>query len=521
MHDNTAGNGWWKLWGFGLGCVLVVGGPRVSAADAGPGPSAVIREMNLEECLDAAFQNNHRRPASALAVTIAEAQHRQALSAYWPQITGRLAYQRMDEPPNFLFPATTMGIPAQSITVPGGAAMVTIPANAFAPGFPPANVQLPVAYPGQTINTPAQAFAVPEQNVELMDVDSGVASLNATWLLWDGGMRAGLKQQSRAGIDAAKQEARRTDLEITDSVRRLYFGAVLARQLHQIGKDTLARMEATLGLTETMYKEGAGKVTKADYLDNRVMVETLRSAVAQLEQNEEVTQAALAYTVGLSWNTSVRPTDPELPYEPSAIDLQGVVASAYQFNPDWARLDAGIRAAEGAVRTARSGHYPKVAVTGELHGWWNDSNSGLSTEDNRTGWTAGLGVEIPLFDGLLTRGRVQETKARLDKIREESFLLKEGIGLQIRDLFLKLSAAQKAHQATLDAKTAAEENRDLNTRAYQNELVETEKVIRAQLMEALMSVQHLKTRYDHLALKSQLDLVVGREVLRKVAGGKP
>ena len=58
-----------------------------------------------------------------------------------------------------------------------------------------------------------------------------------------------------------KQECRRTDLEITNSVKRLYYGAVLAIQLHQLGKDTLARMETTLDLTETMYKEGSGKVT--------------------------------------------------------------------------------------------------------------------------------------------------------------------------------------------------------------------------------------------------------------------
>ena len=50
---------------------------------------------------------------------------------------------------------------------------------------------------------------------------------------------------------------------------------MLARQLHQVGKDTLARMEATLSLTETMYKEGSGKVKKTDYLDNKVMVESL------------------------------------------------------------------------------------------------------------------------------------------------------------------------------------------------------------------------------------------------------
>ncbi len=129
-----------------------------------------------------------------------------------------------------------------------------------------------------------------------------------------------------------------------------------------------------------------------------------------------------------------------------------------------------------------------------------------------------MGVEIPLFDGFLTRNKVAETRARVARIREEQILLKEGIGLLIKDTFLALSAAEKSHQATLDAMNAAEENRDLNTRAYQNELVETEKVIRAQLMEALMSAQHFKASYDHLALRSQLNLMVGTEVLKKLKG---
>lgn len=42
-----------------------------------------------------------------------------------------------------------------------------------------------------------------------------------------------------------KQESRRTDLEIADSVRRLYYGALLAAQLHQVGTDTLARNGVT------------------------------------------------------------------------------------------------------------------------------------------------------------------------------------------------------------------------------------------------------------------------------------
>ena len=37
-------------------------------------------------------------------------------------------------------------------------------------------------------------------------------------------------------------------------------------------------------------------------------------------------------------------------------------------------------------------------------------------------------------------------------------------------------------------------------------------------MEALMSAQHYKARYDHLALQSQLNLLVGAEVLKRLGG---
>lgn len=461
-----------------------------------------VRTLNLDQCLQEAMANSHRRPASKYAVMMAEAQHRQALAGYWPQIGAKGGYQRVDQSPNFLFPASSIQVPAQTLPLPPGFGLAIVD---------PANNVI-----GSLSAFPAQSIQVPAQDVKLMDENSFMASVEATWLLYDGGMRKGYREQAKGLVDIMKQESRRTDLEIADSVKRLYFGSVLAAQLHQVGNDTLARMEATLNLTETMYKEGGGKVKKTDWLDNKVMVETLRSMVALLEKNELMAQAALANTMGLPWNSSVKPVDKETPYAPFIKPLDGLVSSAYQFNPDWAKVEAGIRAAEGAVRTANSEYYPKLAVTGELHKWWNDYEAGLSTERNKEGWTVGVGMEIPLFTGFSTRNKVAETKARVAKIKEEQFLLKEGIGLQIKDTFLALAAAEKAHQATLDAMSAAVENRDLNTRAYQNELVETEKVIRAQLMEALMSAQHYKARYDHIALQSQLNLVVGTEVLRKL-----
>ena len=455
------------------------------------------RELTLNECLNEAMQNNHRRPASKFAVAMAEAQHRQALAGYWPQIDAKGGYERMDQSPDFLFPAS-------QVQVPAGTAVITIPAGILGPN--------PVPLP---VSTPAQTIPVQAQDVKLMDPDNFTASLQATWLLYDGGLRKGYREQTSGLVEMMKQEARRTDLEIADSVKRFYYGAVLAQQLHQVGEDTLARMDATLNLTETMYKEGSGKVMKTDWLDNKVMVETLRSMVALLEKNDAMAQAALANTMGLPWNASIRPADKDIPFTPFVGNLDDMVSTAYQFNPDWVKVEAGIRAAEGSVRTAKSDYYPKLAVTGELHQWWNSYDAGVATDRNKQGWTAGVGVEIPIFSGFLTKNKVDEMRSRVAKIKEEQFLLKDGIGLQIKDAFLGLNAAQKSYEATLEAMNAATENRDLNTRAYQNELVETEKVIRAQLMEALMSAQHYKACYDHIALQSQIDLLVGTEILKR------
>ena len=46
--------------------------------------------------------------------------------------------------------------------------------------------------------------------------------------------------------------------------------------------------------------------------------------------------------------------------------------------------------------------------------------------------------------------------------------------------------------------------------------METDDVIQAQLTEALMAAQHYKARYEHAALLSRLDLIVGTEVLRQI-----
>lgn len=440
--------------------------------------------LSLEECIDVALENNRQRSVSQLAVEIAEAQHRQALSARWPQAVLTSALTRRDDDPVFIFPEETS---TYSIGLGGQALETTV--------------------------------TIPDKHVKLMDRTHFTAMVDFTYPLYTGGLRGAVARQGRAGVAAATQAARRTDLQVIHDVRRMYWGAVLAGALAETGQEALARLEVTLELTENLYKKGSGRVKKTDWLKHKVVVESLRSLVFRLEGSQQLAGAALANTMGLPWDREMEPAAEEVAYEPYAADLESLVGEAYRFSPDWGRLQAGLAAAAAGVDRAGSGRLPKVALIGQLQAIANPHDKGIVGADERRSWLVGVGVQLPLFDGFLTRNQIREARARLERLEHQQVLLREGLALQVKAIFLELARAQKQEGAAGAALEAASDNRRLNVRAYQDDLVEMQDVIEAQLMESFMRTQYQMVRYGHALARAQLEFVIGREVERLVRDG--
>ena len=464
---------------LGLAALLMASSvaPEERAGKA-PLPQSVPRALSLQDCIDIALKNNGRRRISNLAVEIAQAQRKQALSTYWPQMELKSAFTQWDDHPLFIFPEDT-----DTYTISD---------------FLPQPIEATVT--------------VPEKRVRLLDRTLFTTSVGLTYPLYTGGMRRALVRQASAGLEAARQQVRRTDLQVVYDVKRMYYGGVLARKLVHTGEDALARLEVTLELTENLYKRGSGKVKKTDWLKHKVVVESLRSLLARLKNNEQLVRAALVNTLGLKWDTEIELSETEIPFEPYGADLRELVAGAYRFNPDWARLKAGLDAMEARVGEARSGHMPKIALLGQLEYIGNSYDAGIVGPDQKKSWMVGVGLELPLFNGFRTRNRVREARARLSKLEGQQVLLREGLALQVKYLFLQLARTQEQEAAALEALKAAEDNRRLNVRAYQDDLVEVQDIVEAQLIESFMIAQYEKVRYDHVEARAHLELVVGTEI---------
>jgi outer membrane protein len=475
-----------------------------SAAQSESGRAAVA-SYDLSKCIELALQNNQRDLISRESVEMALAVHKQALSAWWPKITGSIVASRMDEDPNFVFPASQILTPASSFTIPS--TFITLPANLFGPGFPPQDVQLPL--PPMNLNVPGQAITVPKQEVKLMNRDNLLATLNFTLPLYTGGLRESRIRQAKAGVEAARQDQRRTDLEIIYDVKRLYYAVVMGDQLIQISKDALARMEATMELTEKLYKTGSGTVKKTDYLRNKLVVETIRSMVAEAEGKEKTLRTMLLMVIGQDMGKSFTLANAELAFRPIAVDSNAILKTALANNPDIAKVEAAVRAAEFGVKAARSGHIPKVALVGKAEKIVNSYDSGMVTPENKSSWMIGVGVDIPIFEGFRVSNEVAEQKANLKKLQAQLSLLRDGIALQIRSTCHDLIKTQEKQKSTLEAFSTAKENRELNVRAYQEELVETKEVIEAQIMEALISANYQQVLYDYVEAQARLEFLTG------------
>ena len=455
---------------------------QAAVARGGEPPAA----WTLPQCIEKALASNRQRPISRLALEIAEAQHGQATSAYWPQIGIRSTLVRLDDHPTVIFPEETSRYTIMDLLPQPIEATVT----------------------------------VPEKEIKLMDRTHFVTSGDLILPLYIGGRRGGLLKQTRAGMEAAKQEVRRTDLQVIYDTKWFYYGSVLARNLEQIGDDVLARLGVTLDLTESLYKRGSGKVKKTDFLKHKVVVESLRSFLATLRSGRSLAEAALINTMGMPWDTPIELADSEIPYAPCEKDLRGLVGNSYRFNPDWARLEAGLDAADGRIKEARSGHMPRLALLGQVQYLANAYDAGIVSPSETKSWRVGISMELPLFDGFLTRNRVREARARLKTLEQQKVLLREGLALKVKYLFLRLSRTQAQEKSAGEALRAAEDNRSLNARAYQNDLVELEDLVEAQITEALMKAQYQAVRYDHYEARAQLENVIGAE-LHTLLGNQP
>jgi len=467
-----------KITLFYLLILIVSSAGLVKAQEHQSIDSLDTKTLSLDDCLNLAYKFNSSLSSANYNLEIAESQLGQAESANYPTLDADVLGTIMDQDPIFVMEGFELQVPPLSI----GQLQLDLP-----------------------------PIAVPNLNQTLMDNKNVSASVNLLYPLYTGGKISSLQEQGKVGVEVAKEQIKKTNLQVRHDVSRYYFASVLANSLYQIAKEALDRMQATLEITESVYKNGSLKVTKIDYLKNKMFVENLRSILAQVESKQSLVIAALKKEMGLKWDAEIDIKDKQIPYAFTTIDEQNLISQALISNSDLKMVELGLSYLSYKIDEMESGHYPTVFVFGKFNQIFNSYDYGMVSKQNKTNFMAGLGVKIPIFQGGLISNQVNEAENRYKKMLEDKEYYRSGITLKMQDLFFKITKAKELIQATEDAMNTAIENRELNERAYYGDLVGVEDLIEAQILESLMKANYNKALFDHAESILELDYYLGSD----------
>lgn len=462
-----------------------------------PANAEQFDNLTLQQSLRIALENHRSLHVSQAALDMAEAQYQQAMAAFRPKLGLEAGFQRADEDRTFTF--------AGSFTTPQQDATGLINAAVWQATNDPTKL-----LPPNSVPMPGQTIAI-NMDTKLFDRDVTRAGLNLTYPLYTGGKKDAITGMAKKGVEIAREEKRKTELEVGREVHKYYHGAQFAQQMEQLVSDTLERFQALEDLTDRLYQNASLKVKKTDYLRSKTTTAMTRSMLQETRYASALTKEALANAMGLPVNSKIS-LAPEADVPAFDGAFEPLLAEAMRFNPDKQRLELAVQAAAHKINEARGGFFPMVGLEASAYKAWNDYKGGLINDDNRNGWTLGVGVKWDVFDGGMTKAGVDAARAGKIKLEAQRVLLDNGLALQIKNDFMRIERSRAQVEDSAKAQGYAEENRKLNVRAYQEEMVETKDVIEAQLVETIASANLHRVRHDLRAALADLDYRLGKAV---------
>ncbi|HMB81025.1 MAG TPA: TolC family protein, partial [Vicinamibacterales bacterium] len=262
-------------------------------------------------------------------------------------------------------------------------------------------------------------------------------------------------------------------------------------------------------------KQG-GIIAGIDVLRAEVQLST-QTQRATIAANEfEKTKLQLARVIGLPLGQRFE-LDPVLPDLPVAdLSIDAAVELAYKTRPDYSAALERISAAESARRSIVGDNLPSIRVNADY------GEIGLSPSDARTTFSLTGAVNVPIFQGGKTKGRLLEADADIRNRQSEAEDLKAAIYYEIRAAFLDLDAT--ARQLALAGKT-----RDLSAQQltqardrFAAGIANNVEVVQAQDAVAVATEQFIAAQYGYDLAKGALVRGVGtsEDVLRLLGGSR-
>ncbi|MEW5820280.1 MAG: TolC family protein [Cyanobacteriota bacterium] len=315
-----------------------------------------------------------------------------------------------------------------------------------------------------------------------------------------------LNKQAKAGIGASRQELEQIKHEVIFEVTDRYQKVLLAKDGLELARDTERKFATLRDLIEALYKGEAENVTKLDYLEVEAYLGLIRGKVYEVEKSLELSKAALRQSMGYDDTVDIEVVEDTQSYDFIDVNLEDSIQQAMLNRPEFSKLEYGIKAKKHEIKVEWAEYLPKIVLDSAFEVFADNKNY---LEPDPVDFRLSVIADVPLFDGLRAVSRVNQRKHELEKLKQLRKQLKNGVTLEVINAVLTLIETKKKVIAADEAVKSAVENQSLARQSFELEIVESKKVVDAQVLEAKVKTELLMAIYNYNVAKASLKKAVG------------
>jgi outer membrane protein TolC len=289
------------------------------------------------------------------------------------------------------------------------------------------------------------------------------ASLSFSQNVYSGGRNGAQMALAAAGHQTAELDLTTTRAQLLFEVTEAYYDAVLSQRLVTIAAATLEQAVATLRQVEAGLN--AGTQPEFEVLRARVSRDTQQPVLIRQRLNREVALLRLKRLLDLPADADLRLADAlgdeSLPPPPAFVERVSAIENTLITSdapaqtvgtlplPDRIVIEqatATVQTREAALRLTHAQKMPSVALTSNYARIAYPEN--LAPSFDRSNWSVGISMNVPLLTGGRQRGDELVARAELDQSRLQQRQVEELAALDTRAAWAELVAARAAWESS-------------------------------------------------------------------------
>jgi outer membrane protein len=289
-------------------------------------------------------------------------------------------------------------------------------------------------------------------------------NVSVMWPLFSGGRTYYGYKAARSRADAAALMREGTELDIAMQARLDYIGVMREQENARVTGDLVRQTEERLRVTREEFE--AGRVARFNVLRDEAELANAVQLDTAARSQAALALIALKTTLGVDLSSPITATEP-LQYMPERVAVEDGVQTALGVHPEVRAAEKRTEAAQSEVRSAYGRYLPELSATW-MYDWQWMRNRGDEMTERMDGYSAGLVLTIPLFDGFMRENAIGTARARQDQAKEQAMLARQQVAKAGHQAALMLQAAEQSVEASRTGLAQADEQFRIVRERYAN-----------------------------------------------------